>query len=59
MRLTAQAVARLRHAGPVHFRDVKDDAAPGLYLRLLRSGERRWIMRYKIGGRVRSATLAR
>jgi integrase len=56
MKLTAQAVARLRHGGPLPFRDVKDDGATGLYLRILKSGERRWILRYKIGGRVRVAT---
>jgi integrase len=56
MKLTAQAVARLRHEGSLHFHDIKDDGALGLYLRIHKSGERRWIMRYKIGGRVRVAT---
>jgi integrase len=56
MRLTAQAVARLRHAGSLPFRDIKDDAAPGLYLRILASGGKRWVLRYKVGGRVRVAT---
>ena len=56
MKLTAQAVARLRHEGPLHFRDIKDDGATGLYLRILKSGEKRWVLRYKIGGRVRVAT---
>jgi integrase len=56
MKLTAQAVARLRHEGPLPFRDVKDDGAPGLYLRILKSGERRWVLRFKAAGRVRVAT---
>jgi integrase len=58
MKLTAQAVARLRHTGSLHFRDIKDDGATGLYLRILASGEKRWIMRYKAAGRVRVATLS-
>src|SRR5580704_16966617 len=56
MKLTAQAVARLRHAGSLPFRDIKDDAAPGLYLRILASGGKRWVLRYKVAGRVRVAT---
>jgi hypothetical protein len=49
MKLTAKAVEKLRHEGPLHFRDIKDDGTPGLYLRILGSGEKRWIMRYKFG----------
>jgi integrase len=56
MKLTAQAVARLRHEGSLPFRDVKDDATSGLYLRILKSGERRWVLRYKIAGKTRVAT---
>jgi integrase len=56
MKLTAQAVARLRHEGALPFRDVKDDGAPGLYLRILKSGGRRWVLRYKLGGKTRVAT---
>jgi integrase len=56
MKLTAQAVARLRHEGSLPFRDVKDDTTSGLYLRILKSGERRWVLRYKVVGRVRVAT---
>jgi integrase len=56
MKLTAQAVARLRHEGPLPFRDVKDDGARGLYLRILKSGEKRWVLRFKIPGRTRVAT---
>lgn len=40
----------------MHFRDIKDDGAPGLYLRVLASGEKRWIMRYKLGGKTRIGT---
>lgn len=57
MKLTAQAVARLRHEGPLHFRDIKDDGTPGLYLRILKSGEKRWVVRYKLGGKTRVGTL--
>jgi integrase len=56
MKLTAKAVEKLRHEGLLHFRDIKDDGTPGLYLRILVSGEKRWIMRYKVGGRVRIGT---
>ena len=56
MKLTAQAVARLRHEGALPFRDVKDDGTPGLYLRILKSGGRRWVLRYKLGGKTRVAT---
>jgi integrase len=56
MKLTAQAVARLRHEGSLPFRDIKDAAAPGLYLRILASGGKRWVLRYKVAGRVRVAT---
>ena len=28
----------------------------GLYLRILKSGERRWVLRYKIAGKTRVAT---
>jgi integrase len=56
MKLTAQAVARLRHEGALPFRDVKDDGAPGLYLRVLKSGGRRWVLRYKLGAKTRVAT---
>jgi integrase len=57
MKLTAQAVARLRHEGSLPFRDVRDDGATGLYLRILKSGGKRWVLRYKVAGRVRVATL--
>jgi integrase len=56
MKLTAKAVEKLRHEGPLHFRDIKDDGTPGLYLRILASGEKRWVMRYKLGGAVRLGT---
>jgi integrase len=56
MKLTAQAVVRLRHEGPLPFRDIKDEGAPGLYLRILKSGEKRWVLRFKIAGRTRVAT---
>ena len=45
--LTAKAVEKLHHDGPLHFRDVKDGGAPGLYLRLSKSGKKAWVMRYK------------
>jgi hypothetical protein len=38
MKLTAKAVEKLRHEGALHFRNIKDDGAPGLYLRILASG---------------------
>jgi integrase len=57
MRLTAKAVEKLRHEGRHHFRDIKDEATPGLYLRLLASGGKRWIMRYRIGGKTRIGAL--
>jgi integrase len=56
MKLTAKAVEKLRHEGPVHFRDIKDDGTPGLYLRILKSGEKRWLMRYKVKGETRLGT---
>jgi integrase len=56
MKLTAKAVEKLRHEGPVHFRDIKDDGVPGLYLRILKSGDKRWIMRYKIASERRVGT---
>jgi integrase len=56
MKLTAKAVEKLRHEGMLHFRDIKDDGTPGLYLRVLVSGEKRWIMRYKLGARTRVGT---
>jgi integrase len=58
MRLTAKAVEKLRHEGPLHFRDIKDDGTPGLYLRILASGEKRWVMRYKLGGKTHVGTFA-
>jgi hypothetical protein len=30
-----KAVEKLRHEGPLHFRDIKDNGTPGLYLRIL------------------------
>jgi len=57
MKLTAKAVEKLRHEGPLHFRDIKDDGTPGLYLRILKSGERRSIVRYKAVGERRVGTL--
>ena len=56
MKLTAKAVEKLHHEGALHFRDIKDDGTPGLYLRILVSGEKRWIMRYKLGGKTRIGT---
>jgi integrase len=56
MKLTAQAVSRLRHEGTLPFFDVKDDITPGLYLRILKSGAKRWVYRYKLGGKTRVAT---
>jgi integrase len=56
MKLTAKAVEKLRHEGALHFRDIKDDGTPGLYLRILGSGEKRWIMRYKLGAKTRVGT---
>jgi integrase len=56
MKLTAKAVEKLRHGGPLHFRDIKDDSTPGLYLRILASGEKRWIIRYKLGAKTRIGT---
>jgi integrase len=56
MKLTAKAVEKLRHEGPLHFRDIKDDGTPGLYLRILGSGGKRWIMRYKLGAKTRIGT---
>ena len=56
MKLTAKAVEKLRHEGALHFRDIKDDRTPGLYLRILVSGEKRWIMRYKLGAKTRVGT---
>ena len=56
MKLTAKAVEKLRHEGALHFRDIKDDGTPGLYLRILASGEKRWIMRYKLGPKTRIGT---
>jgi hypothetical protein len=57
MKLTAKAVEKLRHEGPLHFRDIKDDATPGLYLRILASGEKRWVKRYKLRGKTRIGTI--
>jgi integrase len=56
MKLTAKAVEKLRHEGPLHFRDIKDDGTPGLYLRILASGEKRWVVRYKLGAKTRVGT---
>ena len=56
MKLTAKAVEKLRHEGALHFRDIKDDGTPGLYLRILASGHKRWIMRYKLGAKTRIGT---
>jgi Arm DNA-binding domain len=56
MKLTAKAVEKLRHEGALHFRDIKDSAAPGLYLRILKSGGKRWIVRYKLGAKTRVGT---
>ena len=57
MKLTAQAVQKLRSEGKHPLRDVKDDGVPGFYLRIWQSGEKRWILRYKIGGRTRVGML--
>jgi hypothetical protein len=38
------------------FRDIKDDGAVGLYLRILHSGKKRWVVRYKLGGKTRVGT---
>jgi hypothetical protein len=56
MTLTAKAAEKLRHHGSLHFRDIKDTGTPGLYLRIHKSGKRRWIMRYKLGGKTRVGT---
>lgn len=56
MKLTAKAVEKLRYEGKQPFRDVKDEGAIGLYLRIWASGEKRWAMRYKIAGKVRIGT---
>jgi integrase len=53
MKLTAKTVASLKHEGPGHFRDVPDDATPGLYLRIHRTGGKRWTALYKLNRRRR------
>ena len=58
MKLTAKAVEKLRHEGALHFRDIKDDRTPGLYLRILVSGEKRWICATSLGPRRASAPSA-
>ena len=57
MKLTAQAVDRLKIAPGERQQDIKDDGARGLYLRLYASGRRTFLFRYKIDGRVRVLTL--
>jgi hypothetical protein len=57
MKLTGQAVVRLRHEGSLPFRDIKNDGAPGLYLRILRSGGKRWLIRFRIAGATQVATV--
>ena len=57
MRLTAQAVDRLKIAPGERQRDVKDSGARGLYLRLYQSGRKTFLFRYKLAGRVRLLTL--
>jgi integrase len=56
-KLTAQAVARLRYEGPGDYDDVRDVVTRGLYLRIFKSGEKRWVLRYKIAGEVRVPTI--
>lgn len=56
MKLTHQAVTRL--SPPLKgSRDVKDDLATGLYLRINATGSRVWRYRYKAAGKVRILTL--
>ncbi len=57
MKLTAKAVEKLRHEGDQPFRDVKDEITRNLYLRIWRSGEKRWILRYKVTRQVRVGTI--
>jgi hypothetical protein len=49
MKLTSKAVEKLHHEGPLHFRDVKDDGTPRLYLRIHKSGEKRYVKRQARG----------
>jgi integrase len=48
MKLTALGVARLKYKGPRPYKDESDDATPGLYLRVHRTGEKRWVALYKL-----------
>lgn len=57
MKLTAAAVARLRIAPGERQQDTKDDGTPGLYLRVFASGNRSFIYRCKLAGKVRVLTL--
>jgi integrase len=59
MKLTAKAVEKLRHEGALHFRDIKDDGTPGLYLRVFKSGKKRYIKRFKLGGKTHAPNLFR
>ncbi|MGH8510340.1 MAG: tyrosine-type recombinase/integrase [Gammaproteobacteria bacterium] len=55
--LTAKTVEKLQHDSAKGVQqDIKDDAAAGLYLRLYASGKR-WLYRYKMGGKTRVLTL--
>lgn len=55
MKLTAAAVAKIRPTDTST--DIKDDATPGLYLRIQPTGAKTWRYRYKLAGQVRVLTL--
>lgn len=54
--LTVKAIEKLRCEGSLPFRDVPDGGAPGLYVRVFPSGEKRWVWRRKLAGKTRVAT---
>lgn len=53
IKLTAKFVEKAKHTGAGHFTDFKDDSVHGLYLRVLASGAKRWVLLYRINGRRR------
>lgn len=57
MKLTAKFCEKAQPAGNAHFRDHKDDQVPGLYLRVLASGSKRWVMMYRIGSQRRKPVI--